>query len=518
VTPPTSYDVVAYPGYTHAQTHPNRLAVTGALFGLEPAPVTRCRVLELGCGNGSNLAPMAFGLPDSEFVGLDLAAQPIARGRHMIEGLGLKNIQLLHGDLAEFEGGPGKFDYLIAHGLYSWVPPKVRDRLLTLCRQCLAPHGIAFISYNALPGSHLRKMTRDMMMFHLRDLRDPDERVRQAQALARFLADAVDTADIYRLWLKSELETILRHEPGHLYHDELAEINEPFYFTQFVGHAASHGLKYLGEADYAEMFDHGFNEQTKSTLRQLAGDRILREQYLDFLRCRRFRQTLLCHAEAPVNPEPDAAKVAGFWISTLVRRTGDEAGLGPGKIRHYATAAGAKCTTDFPLGKAALEALGRDELRPLPFTELLDQSVATLAAAGLPVGCPDPGAELGGFLLQLHAVGAIGFRTWLPPAARAAGERPAVSALARWQIRERRCVTSQYHVSVEIQDDLGRLLMASMDGTLDRAALVEKILSQLRAGHAPAPPEVDPAATRRKVELDLQNNLDKLARLGLLVA
>ena len=316
MTTSTAYDVVAYPGYTHAQTHPNRLAVTGALFGLEPAPVTRCRVLELGCGNGSNLVPMAFGLPDSQFIGLDLAAEPIVQGQQMISELGLANVQLLHGNITEFDGRHGKFDYIIAHGVYSWVPKEVREHLLAICRRCLAPHGIAFISYNALPGSHLRKMVREMMLFHIRDLRDPAERVRQAKALAQFLAGAVDTNDVYRLWMKSELETICRHEAGHLYHDELAEISEPFYFTQFVDHAARHGLKYLGEADYSEMFAHGFTEPTRATLQQLSGNRILREQYLDFLRCRRFRQTLLCHGEAPATEAPAAGKVARFFISS----------------------------------------------------------------------------------------------------------------------------------------------------------------------------------------------------------
>jgi SAM-dependent methyltransferase len=518
VTTPTSYDLVAYPGYTHVQTHPDRLAVTGTLFGLEPAPVTRCRVLELGCGNGSNLVPMAFGLPESEFLGLDLAAKPIARGQEMIAGLGLKNIQLRQGNLTEFDSRQGKFDYLIAHGLFSWVPPEVRDHLLALCRQCLAPHGIAFISYNALPGSHLRKMTREMMLFHLRDLRDPEERVRQARALAQFLADAVDTDDVYRLWMKSELETLRRHEAGHLFHDELADVNEPYYFTQFVQQAARHGLKYLGEAEYSNMFDHGFNEATKATLRQLSGNRILREQYLDFLRCRRFRQTLLCHSEAPLKPEPDPGKVARFLISSLARRTGDVDDLSPGKIMSSVTATGAKCATDFPLGKAALEVLGQDELRPSPFAELLAQASTRLAAAGLPVGCPDPPAELCAFLLQLHEVGAIGFRTWLPPATRTVSPRPMVSALARWQIQRQNYVASPFHVCIKVQDDIGRLLLAALDGTQDHAALVEKMLALLHAGAEGATTDSDAAATRSKVGLELQDNLEKLARLGLLVA
>src|SRR3954463_3763212 len=93
----TPYDRVLYPSETHSQTHPNRLAVIGRLFGLEPAPVDRCRGLELGCGNGGNLVPMAWGLPQSEFAGIDLASRPIAQGQEMIEELGMRNIRLVQG-------------------------------------------------------------------------------------------------------------------------------------------------------------------------------------------------------------------------------------------------------------------------------------------------------------------------------------------------------------------------------------------------------------------------------------
>src|ERR1022692_1414883 len=126
-TPRTSYDLVVYPSYAHAQTHPDRLAVIGSLLGLEPAPAEHCRVLELGCGSGSNLVPMAWGLAQSEFVGIDLAASRIAEGKRMLSDLGLTNIRLIPGNITEINGDWGKFDYIIAHGLYSWVPAQVQE-------------------------------------------------------------------------------------------------------------------------------------------------------------------------------------------------------------------------------------------------------------------------------------------------------------------------------------------------------------------------------------------------------
>ena len=516
---PSSYDVVAYPGYTHPQTHPDRLAVIGTLFGLDPAPVAQCRVLELGCGNGSNFVPMAFGLPGSEFVGIDLAAQPIAQGRRMISELGMTNVKLLHGSVTEFEADQGKFDYLIAHGLFSWVPAEVREHLLSLCRKCLTPHGIAFISYNALPGSHLRNMLREMMLFHVRGFDAPEERVRQAQALVKFLADAQDTKDEYRLWMKAELDTILDHEAGHLYHDELAEISEPFYFTQFIRTAETHGLKYLGEADFFEMFDYGLKDSARETLKQLGQNRILREQYLDFLKCRRFRQTLLCHREAPSNPDPVPQKVIGLFISSSAKCSSGKSDLRPGATIAYATPKGARCATDFPLGKAALDILSETDPIPISFEELLRKAAATLASARIaPANDCQPREKLSTFLLELYSAGVVEFRTFPPKSVFAVSDRPVVSPLTRWQVQHGDFVTSQFHIAVKIEDEIGRCLLSSLDGTLDRIALLEKIWRLLKSKNALIIHNNDETSARQDVETNLENNLMKLARLGLLVA
>src|SRR5215475_1898088 len=147
-----AYDAVAYPGFPYPNTHPGRLATMAILHGLSPAPAERCRTLEVACGDGANLIPMAYAIPGSEFVGFDIAGLPIDRGRARIGELGLINIRLFQGDLLKVGAELGRFDYIIAHGLYAWVPEPVADRLLALCRELLTPHGIAFISYNALPG------------------------------------------------------------------------------------------------------------------------------------------------------------------------------------------------------------------------------------------------------------------------------------------------------------------------------------------------------------------------------
>lgn len=514
---PTSYDVVAYPSYSHPQTRPDRLAVIGSLFGLDPKPVDGCRVLELACGDGGNLIPMASALPGSEFLGVDLAAQAIARGQQMIHEVGLANIRLMQADLLEFKTTNGKFDYIIAHGVYSWVPVNVRERLLALCREVLEPQGIAFVSYNAFPGSHLRNMVREMMLFHVRSFESPPEKMQQAQALLKFLTGGQAGRDEYRVWMKAELENILGHEAGHIYHDELAEVNQPFYFTEFMRQAAAHGLQYVGEADYFEMFDYGFPDPVRETLKQLGPNRLLREQYMDFLKCRRFRQTLLCHKEVSLLAKPQVEKVAEFFVSTPAKCNESVVDLRPGVEVEFETPKGGKCKTDYPLGKAMLAALAANQFLPMPFAEARQQAGTLLQNQGVTADGPaEPPEKLAAFLLELYSAGVVEFRTHLPALAGTVGARPVVSPLMRWQVRHGDMVTSQLHMAVKIEDEIGRCLLSSLDGTLTHDALVEKLWNFLKSKNA-LPPGDDESAQRRRVESDLKKNLEKLARMGLLV-
>ncbi len=181
----TAYDEVPYPSLAHVQTHPDRLATIAALFGLQTAPVEKCRVLELGCGDGTNLISMAYGLPNSEFVGIDAAGRAIAEGNEMIRDLSLDNVRLQQLDLMEFDAGGEPFDYIIAHGVYSWVPDPVRDRILAICSESLSPNGVAYVSYNSYPGGHIRDMVREMMLFHVQCAPDAKHEKRNRSVSAR---------------------------------------------------------------------------------------------------------------------------------------------------------------------------------------------------------------------------------------------------------------------------------------------------------------------------------------------
>ncbi|MFM7110147.1 MAG: methyltransferase domain-containing protein, partial [Planctomycetota bacterium] len=159
------YDEVPYHSRCFIQTHPQRLGFIGRLFGMNPAPASKCRVLELGSASGGNLIPLAMRYPNSQFLGLDYAQVQVTAGQKQVEELGLKNLEIRQADLGTYDvSKDGKFDYIICHGVYSWVPPQVQKAIMSICSKALSPQGIAYISYNCYPGWKMREIIRDAML------------------------------------------------------------------------------------------------------------------------------------------------------------------------------------------------------------------------------------------------------------------------------------------------------------------------------------------------------------------
>jgi methyltransferase-like protein len=521
----TSYDAVPYPGGAFPQAHPDRLATMATLFGMKPAPVERCRVLELGCGDGGNLVPMAFGLPRSEFVGIDLAAGPIARGRALVEALGLTNIRLLPLDLMDVTADFGVFQYIIAHGVYSWVPPAVQDKILAICKAHLAPHGVAYVSYNTYPGHRLQGMVRDMMRFHVRAIQDPEERVGAALAFLRFLAESKAEPDPYRTLLKQHLENLLERSRHAVYHDELAEINLPVHFHQFIEDAGRHGLQFLSEATFSSMQDRAFPDGTSEVLLTLAeGDILLKEQYLDFLKCRKFRQTLLCHKDISLDRDVTPEKMRGFYAASPASPVSPQPDVRSTAVEDFRGPFGAAMSTGNPFAKAVIMQLVESWPRLLPFDELLAASRARL---GLPGDTADPGQEadapaLANILLGTFAVGLVEMHIHLPHFVTEVSERPLASPLARRQARESSMATNLRHATIQLEGELVRHLLGLLDGTRDRTALVRD-LAAAAAADPGALQEVggfpqDGRGLEEVMAAGLEGNLQRFARLAFLLA
>jgi SAM-dependent methyltransferase len=433
LVPKNPYDSVRYPAWPRIETHPDRLAAIATLYGMKPAAVDHCRVLEIGCSDGGNLIPMAYELPGSHFTGVDLAAAPVRVAKAAVRELALKNVRLLRADVCALPKTLGEFDYILVHGLYSWVPAKVRDALLAACAAHLAPAGVALVSYVVYPGRHVREMLREMLLY--RTAGRPD--VETAREFLRFLKRGAMVSDAWRPLLNDEVDSMLSRDDAGLFHDDLAAENHPVYFHQFVEHAAGHRLQYLGEAHVHEMTN------PQGALASLGRNRIEREQYLDFLKLRRFRQTLLCRAGVRLRRKPDLRAIERLWFSSPAE-VADDLLVGSNRVRIRAG--------DPAVNKIA-HVLRAAWPRPVSFAELREADgnardvLHTLLLAGF---------------VEPHA--------WHFPAPREVGERPRASAVARWELGRGTMVTNLCHRSVEVDATLHAMLPL-LDGTRDRKAL-----------------------------------------------
>ena len=523
--PAFSYDEVPYDSHPFLQTHPSRLFTVATLFGLRPTPVQRCRVLELGCAAGGNLLPMADMLPDSEFLGVDLSKKQIDDGNALVTEFKLKNLTLRHASIMDIGPSDGMFDYIICHGVFSWVPPEVQAKVFEICAKQLTPNGVAYVSYNTYPGWHLRGMIRDMMRYHSERFTSPQHKTQQSRALLDFLAQSVkQDGGAYSLLLKSELET-LRHQADHyLYHEHLEENNTPVYFHQFAASAKAVGLKYLGESRVGTMVTGNFGPEIEKTLRMLATDQIMAEQYMDFLRNRMFRETLLCLERAQPNWEVKPESLRALHVASAAKPVGEDAKpiesfdvTSAGK-QSFRSPAGMSMSTEVPLLKAAMKVLADAYPQTVPFDALRKQARelvggtadATEDAKVVAVGLLN--CYMGSDLVELHG---MPITMALQPA-----ENPVAMPIVRALAARTAMVPNRRHEVVRLSD-LDRQLVPMLDGSNDRKQLADKLTEVAKSGQLniqkDGNPLTDAGEIRDAIGSVMDQALINVGKMGVLV-
>jgi methyltransferase-like protein len=510
----SSYDTLPYDDRPFYRTHPGVLGAIAVLHRLTPPPVERCRVLELGCAVGGNLIPMALGLPGARFVGIDLSARQIAMGQEVITALGLANVELRAMSILDVDERLGEFDYIVCHGVYSWVPAVVQDKILAICGRQLAANGIAYVSYNAYPGWHLRGMVRDIMRWHARQFDGPEQQLGQARAFIDFVARfqaARSRENTYGTLLKEEAAQLGAEPDDYLFHEHLEDHNQPLYFHEFAARSAAHGLTYVDDAKPSDPLAN-LPAELGATLHGIATDAISYEQYLDFLVGRVFRRSLLCRAsQAPV-PERRPEALETLLVSAHVEPVSSAPDLDSPAVEQFrARDREVTISTNAPALKAALVHLAASWPRALPFAALADHTSPS----------PDPARELAGSLLRCYLDDLVELRTHQPACAVEPGERPAASPFARVQAVRQPRVTNLLHRAVELPD-LERLLLRQLDGRRDRPALVEVLTEAVTSGafrlEKDGQPQHDRAAARAVFAAWLEPALARLANAALLVA
>lgn len=501
----TTYDAVEYPTLPRILGHPSHIAAVARMFGVAAPPVERCRVLEIGCGDGAHLASCAVTMPDATFVGFDLAADAIARGRQLVERVGLKNIRLEVGDITTWQPD-APFDYILVHGIYSWIPDFVRESLMTLVAKSLAPTGVACISYNCYPAGYTRQMLWEMMKYHIGERTDPDEMIEKALELARFIQFCrPKEPDVELELFDNDVDIVINKQFRNvLFHDELSPTNHQVHFHEFADDARRHGLRFVSELEPHVMANADMPREIDELLRTLSRvNPERREQYFDFACLRRFRQTLVTREPHEPKGVPDPAAIRGLYL------TGN---CGTDAIDFHSdqpmTFAAGTTAIDVigPIAKAAMVVLVETRPRRLSFPELLS---ATAKKLGRDAITDTEADELAADLAIAWTSGLVLLKAFVPRYATEISERPVASPFARDQLSREPNATSLLHLALRFDDAPGRKLVQLLDGTRTLDDLVRELKPIVPADKWPGEAEF------RK---GLVANLRMLALSGLLVA
>jgi SAM-dependent methyltransferase len=474
----TGHEQLPYPSMPITLSQPQHLAALAALFGIDAPGAATARVLELGCAAGGNIIPLALRFPDARFTGIDLSPRHIAAGRDRIARLGVRNVELRQADLAQFDPAGRRYDYLICHGVFSWVPPPAQDAILRLCRDALVPNGAATISYNVLPGWHLRAVIRDLCLRYAGPDGTPQRRVALARAaLARF-AEAASPSDPYGRVLRTEARRLAGVPAAYILGEFLAPHNAPCHVGDFIARAAAAGLDYLCEADLAAAVPPTLDPALRGRLASLGGpERGGIEQEIDCLTGRLFRQSVVvprtgrgCHAmveaerldhlhvASPLRPDPMQASGSGGFLDA---RGGSVAVKGPSVACAVAQLAAAYPAT-ITLGELAATAPSAAE------AARVRRAVLALAVAGR--------ATLSSLPLRVGGARDSMPRAWSLARLEAESDQP-------W-------LTTLRHAAVPATPLL-RALVPHLDGTNEREVLLARLACALDSG-AVAMPEPGP--------------------------
>lgn len=432
----TIYDRVLYPSALYRTTHPEHLAAILRLHGLDGADPRRARVLEIAGGDGLNAMAMAAAYPDAQFVSFDLAPSAVAQGQAMADAAGLSNARIMVGDIVDLADRlEGPFDYVIAHGLYAWVSPEVQQATLRLIDRVLAPEGIAYISYNAMPGGHLRMAVRQMLLRRLEGITEPEERLKQALDFLKDFGRPKDDDGASQAALRRIARLIVEKNAHTLFHDELGEWYDPKSLTQICAEAGAHHLAYLTEAQPGGLF-HGLPG------RDLDDAQVVRlAQQVDDDDVCFFHQSLFIRpGRAPLRRlDVDALARLLICASPGLEREGELAfAIGGNRFE----------TDDADLAKF-LDLLVRERPLRVPLAHFATDEARGLAILNL----------VNRGILELHS---------LPfPGVLNAGPRPQTTSLTRALIAgDQKQVLTLDHRSLTVVEEAPRQVLALLDGSL----------------------------------------------------
>jgi methyltransferase-like protein/cyclopropane fatty-acyl-phospholipid synthase-like methyltransferase len=503
----SSYDEFPYISYPFPYTRPEHFMTIGKLFGMTLPSIDNARVLELGSACGGNLINFASDHPNSFSLGVDLSKIEIENGVKIIKDLGLKNIELRNISITDIDESFGKFDYIIRHGVFSWVPDSVKNKILEISSKLLNPNGIAFVSYNALPGWNMVNSIRDMMKFHSKIFESPIDQINQARLFLNFISEALEgSSSSYAKFLKEETLNLARQEDQYLLHEYLIGENKQFYFHEFIGMAKANNLSYLADSHIHSMFLGNLPEKAAKQLSTI-NDIVRTEQYMDFIQNRRFRCTLLCHEDVRVNRNITSAKILEFYstcnlVASRLLNDTDLSNTLETITFYFNNSKDSSISTSSPIMKAIFYTYADNIGNPLSSSELFDLASKKLQK----VSVKDIELEFNNVIGKLVFGGYVTLFAIKPNAIFHVSSKPEASNATRYQAKnvalDRLFVTNQINEIFQLQI-YEKHVLELLDGTNDIKAIAAKILEKLILG--------DIVASESGNKITDTNALEKLA-------
>lgn len=448
-----SYDQVPYAFYSFPESHPRRLQAVAHLFGLEAPAPAECRILELGCAVGGNIVPMAYSLPGAKLVGIDLVPSQIETARKFASGSGVTNLDLRAASITDVTPEWGKFDYIVAHGVFSYVPPDVAQQMLQICAAQLTANGVAYVSFNTYPGWHARMWAREAMHFHAEKYADPAQKARAGRDFILALAQAPYTSEL----LKGEVQWLQSKDESYIVHEYFEGTNQPHYFHEFAARIATHGLQYLGDALQNGMVAAENWPPFRSWMEANRDDLIRQEQYVDFVRNREFRRALICRSDLTLDRTQMLARAETMHAAAYLRQSAEANGT----TRFSHSRGGELVTGAGPLHDALVK-ISQSFPKAISVKEVIDAAGQQRAAVLRElVNCWMNG------MMELYVDPP-------PVLAQAPGDKPRASRVARYLAAQNQPPINQRHGSIPV-DETQRRFIQLLDGTRTRDQLAAEM-------------------------------------------
>jgi len=305
---------VPYPRRFIEQLSPPLLRLVAALNGVAPPPEDDFDYCELGCATGDTLMTLAAASPTGRFVGVDLSAQEIATGRERMRRGEIANLTLLERDFEALAGDDlPAFDFITAHGVWTWISRDKREAMLRVVAQKLKPGGLFYMSYNTLPGWAAVEPLRRLMRDHAAALPgSPLDRAREGVAFAQRLADSGVAYFGANPAAKSMLALIQKAGLAYVVHEYFHADWEPMYFADVAADLSRHGLGFLGQLPlYLNVRDLAIPPSLRKTAESVQ-DRVVLEGLKDFATNEMFRADVFVKGK----PRREASETRYYFEGT----------------------------------------------------------------------------------------------------------------------------------------------------------------------------------------------------------